>query len=103
MPLTKSRITYTLGLNGSLPLLLACNACPYDLGAVLSHIMPDEDGKAVSFASPTFMKAELNYSHLDKEALAIMYAVKMFHQYLNGHVLQQNGPQTPNMSLAKLV
>jgi transposase InsO family protein len=54
------------------------------LGAVLSHRMPNGDKKPVGFASRTLSKAEKNYSHLDKEALAIIYGVKKFHQYLHG-------------------
>ena len=54
---------------------------------MLSHRMPNGEEKPVGFASRTLSKVENNYSHLDKEALGIIYGVKRFHQYLHGRAV----------------
>ena len=68
----------------SRPLLLACDASPYGVGAVLSHKMSDGSEQPVYFASRSLSKAEQNYSQLDKEGLAVVFGVKKFRQFLYG-------------------
>ena len=66
-------------------LLLADDASSYGVGTVLSHRMPDSTEQPVAYASRSLSLAERQYSQLDKEALAIIFADTKFCQYFIGH------------------
>ena len=67
------------------PILVQVDASPFGLGAILSHV--EENGKEspVYYASRTLSAAERNYPQIEKEGLALVYAVKKFHQFLYGN------------------
>lgn len=67
----------------SLPLVVTADSSSYGVGAALAHIINGIE-QPIAFASATLSDSEKNYSQLDREALAIIFAVKRFHKYLIG-------------------
>lgn len=59
---------------------LQTDASGYSLGAILSN----GDAKPIAYTSRSLNKAELNYPTIQKELLAIVWAVKHFRPYLYG-------------------
>ncbi|KAF2880237.1 hypothetical protein ILUMI_25937 [Ignelater luminosus] len=67
-----------------LPIYITTDASQTGMSGVLSHIMPDGTEKMVACVSRTFTKAKLNYSTVHREALACIFAVKKFADYVFG-------------------
>lgn len=61
------------------PVLLSVDASSRALGAVLL-----QSGRPVEFASATLTDTQSRYAQIEKELLAIVYALERFHQYVYG-------------------
>ena len=67
---------------------LETDASGAGLGAVLSQTQKNGSTRPIAFASRTLQSSEINYGITELEALAVVWAVKHFHQYLYGHKCQ---------------
>lgn len=82
----KSALTseHTLAhFNPDATLILTVDASPTGLGAILSQVQNGVE-KPVAFMSRALSSAEKRYSQIQKEATAIIFGVRKFHQYLFG-------------------
>lgn len=63
--------------------MVVTDASPYGVGAVLGHEIENVE-RPMYFASVTLSPAEKNYGQVEREALAIVFAMRKFHKYLYG-------------------
>jgi hypothetical protein len=83
------------------PFIVTTDASNFALGAVLSQGRIGSD-LPIAYASRTLNEHEINYSTIEKECLAIVYATKYFRPYLYGRKFQivtDHQPLTWLMSL----
>ncbi|XP_054284286.1 uncharacterized protein K02A2.6-like [Macrosteles quadrilineatus] len=67
-----------------LDILVTCDSSQYGVGAVMAHVLPDGSERPIAFASRTLSQSERKYAQIEREALAIVFAVKRFHVFLYG-------------------
>ncbi|KAL5479489.1 hypothetical protein EMCRGX_G023016, partial [Ephydatia muelleri] len=67
----------------SKPIKLYCDASAVGIGACLMHVIGGQE-QPVMYASRSLSKTEAKYAQIEREALAIIFAIKKFHQYLYG-------------------
>ena len=63
---------------------IACDASNIGIGATLFHRYPNGDEKPIANVSKLLSPTQRKYSQIQKEALAIIFALKKFYQYLFG-------------------
>lgn len=71
----------------NLPIVVCTDASPVGVGAVLNHVFMINGKKVekpVMYASCTLSSAQRNYAQIDREALAIIFAITKFHKFLWG-------------------
>lgn len=66
--------------NPNLLIFITCDASGQGVGAVLSH----GKDKPVLFVSSKLSSTEKKYSNLERESLAIIFALKKLHKYIFG-------------------
>ena len=70
-------------LDWTLPFEVMCDASNYAVGAVLGQ-RRDKQVYAIYYASHTLDEAQINYATIEKELLAVVFAIDKFRSYLTG-------------------
>uniref|UniRef100_A0AAG5D9A3 RNA-directed DNA polymerase n=1 Tax=Anopheles atroparvus TaxID=41427 RepID=A0AAG5D9A3_ANOAO len=65
-------------------IVVSADASSIGLGATISHMYPGGSMRVIQHASRALTEAERHYSQIDREGLAIIFAVKKFHKMIFG-------------------
>ena len=68
----------------ALPIIVSADASSIGIGATIAHKMPNNSIKVIAYASRSLSNAEKRYAQIEREALALIFAVTKFHRYICG-------------------
>ena len=82
--------------DASKPLVVQADASKNGLGACLL-----QEGRPICYASRALTMAEQNYAQIEKELLAVLYAIRKFHQYVFGKLVLVQTDHKPLEAICK--
>ena len=97
--LTKGPVLITPGWDK--PFTLQTDASATGLGYVLSQINADGEEHSIAFGSKKLLPREINYSAIEREALAIVKGIQHFRTYLEGISFKIETDHNPLTHLSK--
>uniref|UniRef100_A0A914L5U3 Reverse transcriptase/retrotransposon-derived protein RNase H-like domain-containing protein n=1 Tax=Meloidogyne incognita TaxID=6306 RepID=A0A914L5U3_MELIC len=80
-------------------IIVTADASNYGVGAVISHKYSDGSEKAIEYASKSLSNSEKNYGQIEKEALALVFAVQKFHKMLFGRKFKLRTDHKPLLAI----
>ncbi|GFV00797.1 retrovirus-related Pol polyprotein from transposon 297 [Trichonephila clavipes] len=93
--------SYVCGKNGTQPYIIRTDASNYALGAVFLQGEGSEE-HPIEYAHRLLTPAERNYSTTEREALAVLWALKKFRGYIEGTEITVASDHQPLKWLLKL-
>ncbi|XP_055589909.1 uncharacterized protein K02A2.6-like [Uranotaenia lowii] len=85
--------------NPDLEIIVSADASQYGIGAQIAHKLPDGHVKAICHACRSLTPAESNYSQIEKEGLALVFAVTRFHRMIFGRRFTLETDHKPLLSI----
>ena len=85
--------------NPRLPVILESDGSQYSIGAVILHCFPNGDERPIAHTSSSLNSSEKNYSHIEKEGLAIIFGVTKDYMYLFGHKFKLRTDHKPLLNI----
>ncbi|XP_011859382.1 PREDICTED: uncharacterized protein K02A2.6-like [Vollenhovia emeryi] len=80
-------------------IIVAADASSYGMGAVIMHELNDGTLKPIMHAARSFNSTEKNYPQVQREALALTFAVSKFHRYIYGRAFELHTDHKPLLAI----